>query len=115
MGKIEKEWFDANIKGVWFHPEGYPETVKQMIIAKDEETGVQVSMSIWEPGTQDTRVLKHDNCEICFMVEGEQVCNGQVISPGMVTIRPPFMPHGPFGSPNGCKVFEVFFPDPNKK
>ena len=44
-------------------------------------------------------------------ISGDQI----EISPGMVTIRPPFMPHGPFGSPNGCKVFEVFFPDPNKK
>ncbi len=109
MAKQELEWFDPMTNGKWFHPEGYPEGVMQMIIAKCPDTGVQTSMSIWPAGTKDTRVLSHDTWEECYMIEGSQVCNGRVISAGMVTVRPPNMPHGPFESPNGCRTFEVYY------
>ena len=107
MAKQELEFFDPTIKGTWVHPEGYPEGVHNLIIAQDPESGATTSFSIWDPGTEDDRVLSHDLWEEIYIIEGDQYVGDQVYTAGMVAVRPPFMKHGPFGSKNGCRIFCV--------
>lgn len=107
MPKQELEFFDPTGLS-WQRPEGYPEGAEQLIITEDEE-GSFTRLMRFAPGFEGTSTLVHDCWEEVYIIEGELLANGERYTKGMVAVRPPGMPHGPFSSPNGALMFEVHY------
>lgn len=93
----------------WETPPGYPDSMKQMIITDDKETGVFTRFLKFEPGAMGNGTLTHECWEEVYIIEGTLTCGDEVYEAGSVAIRPPGMPHGPFGAPNGGLTFEVHY------
>lgn len=85
----------------------------QRIISKDEKTGDFVRVSEFAPGVDSTEegVQVHDYWEEIYIIEGSVIdlTLNKEFTAGMVSSRPPGMKHGPWKSPNGCKMFEVVY------
>lgn len=85
--------------------------LSQRIIAQIPGTDVATRILQFEPGTDTSPngVQVHDFWEELYIIEGSIIdleLNEEFTS-GMVAVRPPGMKHGPWKSPNGCKIFEV--------
>lgn len=83
----------------------------ERIIAPDPETNVATRILQFEPGTDTSPngVQLHDFWEELYIIEGSIIDLelNEEFTQGMVACRPPGMKHGPWKSPNGCKIFEV--------
>lgn len=83
----------------------------ERIIAKDPNSDAYTRILEFEPGTDTTPngPQVHDFWEELYIIEGSiiDVSLNQEFSAGDVACRPPGMVHGPWKSPNGCKIFEV--------
>lgn len=88
-----------------------PEGLSQRVIAADPNTGVATRILEFEPGvnTSPNGIQIHDFWEELYIIEGSIIDLelNEEFSAGMVACRPPGMKHGPWKSPNGCKIFEV--------
>ncbi|HWO98714.1 MAG TPA: cupin domain-containing protein [Bacillus sp. (in: firmicutes)] len=97
--KFEVEHFE-NVKGL-----------SQRVIAEDPESGVATRILQFEPNTDTSPngVQIHDFWEELIIIEGSiiDLQLNEEFTAGMVATRPPGMKHGPWKSPNGCKIFEV--------
>ena len=112
MPKEMHEFFDPRkTPGYeWVTPDSYKGGgVQEMIVTKDEKTGVFTRFLKFEPGSSGQGTLTHDCWEEVYIIEGPLVADGQVYEAGTVAIRPPGMPHGPFSAPNGALTFEVHY------
>jgi anti-sigma factor ChrR (cupin superfamily) len=113
MPKKMHEFFDPRkVDGYeWTAPSGYPSGcgVAEMIITKDDQTGVFTRFLKFEPGAEGKGTLEHACWEEVYIIEGILECNGERYEPGAVAIRPPGMPHGPFKAPDGALTFEVHY------
>lgn len=109
MPKKELEFFDPAVGGKWFRPEGYPEGAEQLTITEDSSTGEFTRFLRFAPGTQATARLEHTCWEEVYIIDGELICEGKSYTKGMVAVRPPHMPHGPFSSEIGALMFEVHY------
>ncbi len=109
MPKQELEFIDPTKQREWFHPVGYPEGVKQLTVTECPETKVFTRFLHFDPGTKTIGTLTHECWEEVYIVEGDLRADGQTYTKGMVAIRPPRMPHGPFETVNGCTTFEVHY------
>lgn len=85
----------------------------QRIISKDEKTGDFVRVSEFAPGVDSSEegVQVHDYWEEIYIIEGSVIdlTLNKEFTAGMVASRPPGMEHGPWKSPDGCKMFEVIY------
>lgn len=85
----------------------------QRIISKNEKTGDFVRISEFAPGVDSSEegVQIHDYWEKLYIIEGSviDIELDKEFTAGMVASRPPGMKHGPWKSPNGCKMFEVVY------
>lgn len=85
--------------------------LSERIIAQVPGTGVATRILEFEPGTDTSEngVQIHDFWEELYIIEGSIVdlVLNEEFTAGMVACRPPGMKHGPWKSPNGCKIFEV--------
>ena len=92
-------------------PVAGPVEMVERVISKDETTGDLVRVLEWPPGTDTTPygVQEHDYWEEVYIIEGSMIdlTLNQEFTAGMVASRPPGMKHGPWKSPDGCKMFEV--------
>ncbi len=83
----------------------------QRIIAQIPGTEVATRILELGPGadTSPDGVQIHDFWEELYIIEGSLIDLrlNEEFSAGMVACRPPGMEHGPWKSPNGCKIFEV--------
>lgn len=61
----------------------------------------------FEPGAGNDAVVTHDFWEEIYIVSGACEVGGITYRAGMVAVRPPGTPHGPFRSVGGCLNFEV--------
>ena len=113
MPKLELEFFDPQKEREWFRPDGYPEGVEQLTITEDKESGVFTRFLRFAPGTPATSRLSHECWEEVYIIKGELICDGNRYTAGMVAVRPPHMPHGPFSSEKGAMMFEVHYDSPN--
>lgn len=81
------------------------------VISEDEVTGVATRILEFEPGTDTSPngIQIHDFWEELIIIEGSIIDLelNEEFTAGMVACRPPGMKHGPWESPNGCKIFEV--------
>lgn len=112
MSRPEVEFIHFNE----YNPEPIPNSTPgrtQRIISKDAKTGDLVRVSEFAPGTDSTQegVQSHDYWEEVYIIEGSVIdlTLDEEFSAGMVASRPPGMKHGPWKSPNGCKMFEVVY------
>lgn len=92
----------------------------QRVIAQVPGTDVATRILQMEPGTNTTPdgVQVHDFWEELYIIEGSLIDLrlNQEFTAGMVACRPPGMEHGPWLSPNGCRIFEVrYYADQNKE
>ncbi|RNB88476.1 cupin [Brevibacillus nitrificans] len=85
--------------------------LSERIIAQDPEKNVATRILQFEPGTDTSPngIQIHDFWEELYIIEGSIIDLelNEEFTHGMVACRPPGMKHGPWKSPNGCKIFEV--------
>lgn len=112
MLRSEVEFTDFNE----FTQEPIPDSTSgrtQRIISKDLDTEDFVRVSEFAPGTDSSQegVQSHDYWEEVYIIEGSVIdlTLGKEFSASMVASRPPGMKHGPWKSPDGCKMFEVAY------
>jgi ChrR Cupin-like domain len=116
MIKEHLEFFTLDLSTGWERPEGYPEGVDQKIIdgSLDEtnKKGSRTRILRFAPGAATTLPFEHDYWEEVFLFTGDLEVNGDPYQPYTYACRPPFTPHGPFASKEGCMLLEThFYPD----
>jgi quercetin dioxygenase-like cupin family protein len=88
-----------------------PEGLSERVIARVPGSNVATRILHMAPGTDTSPngVQIHDFWEELIILEGSYIDLGlnQEFHAGSIACRPPGMKHGPFKSPNGCKVYEV--------
>ena len=104
--KQEREFFDPTSLP-WRPAAGYPAGVWEQVLAGGEDEGVTTRFLRFEAGAGNDAVVTHDFWEEIYIVSGACEVGGTVYRAGMVAVRPPGMPHGPFRSSGGCVNFEV--------
>jgi len=109
MAKPELEFTDY--KSFEATPFSQVKGLTERVIAKDPETKVATRILQFEPGTDTSPngVQIHDFWEELYIIEGSIIDLelNEEFKQGAVACRPPGMKHGPWKSPNGCKIFEV--------
>ena len=74
-------------------------------------TGARTRFVRFAPGTQTTDTLVHTYWEEVYLLSGDMFALGAppdaVSAAPLYSLRPPGTPHGPFGTREGCLVFEV--------
>ena len=110
MAKPEHEFF--NVSSVaWTPVPGDAAGLTERILAADPDAAVATRILRFDPGTDTTPngVQVHDFWEEVFIFEGsfEDLTLGKTFSKGCYACRPPGMPHGPWRSEDGCRMFEV--------
>lgn len=119
-GKPHLEFMPLDMETGWETPPGYPQGMKQKILASDiDETAKTGSRSRFlriEPGCYSTKPFVHDHWEEVFLVEGdlfvgndERGEGGEQFFAPTYACRPPGVFHGPFKSEKGCVMFEIHY------
>lgn len=110
MSKPEREFFPVDTVELTQCAGNIP-TLRERILATDDERGVATRILAFEPGTDTTPngVQEHDFWEEVYIISGSftDLTLGQTFTAGMFACRPPGMPHGPWRSDEGCTTFEV--------
>ena len=83
----------------------------EAILARAGDTHVATRLLRFDPGTDTTPagVQVHDFWEEVWILEGSihDLSLNRTFVAGMYACRPPGMPHGPWRSPNGCRMLEI--------
>lgn len=119
-GKPHLEFMELDMDQGWETPPGYPEGIKQKILASDldetAKTGSRSRLLRFDPGAFSTQPFVHDHWEEVFLVRGDltvgnddQGNGGENFSPPTYACRPPGVHHGPFKSEQGCLLFELHY------
>jgi hypothetical protein len=106
----------------WETPEGYPEGIKQKILASDldeaNRRGSRTRLLRFAPGVFTTQPFVHDHWEEVYLVSGDLTvgCDargdgGENFAQATYACRPPGVFHGPFKSEGGCLLFEIHYYD----
>lgn len=126
MNKPHLEFHTLDMNEGWGTPAGYPEGIKQKILASDiDETmkmGSRSRLLRFDPGVFTTKPFVHDHWEEVYLISGdltvgndEQGNYGTPFPPNTYACRPPGAYHGPFKSEGGCMLFEMHYYDESKK
>ncbi len=123
VNKLHDEFHTLNMNEGWEVPAGYPEGIKQKILAGglDEagKKGSRTRLLKFDPGVFTTAPFVHDYWEEVFLVSGDLAVGndaegkgGESFSPFTYACRPPGAYHGPFRSDGGCLLLEMHYYDP---
>lgn len=124
-GKPHIEFLALNMDEGWQVPPGYPEGIKQKILAADideeKKTGSRSRLLRFDPGAFSTVPFVHDHWEEVFVVSGTLTVGsdsegngGEPFHAPTFACRPPGVHHGPFKSEGGCLLFELhYYYDPD--
>ncbi len=124
-GKPHIEFLALNMDEGWQVPPGYPEGIKQKILASDideeKKTGSRSRLLRFDPGAFSTVPFVHDHWEEVFVVSGTLTVGsdsngngGEPFHAPTFACRPPGVHHGPFKSEGGCLLFELhYYYDPD--
>jgi len=123
INKLHDEFHTLDMSAGWEVPPGYPEGIKQKILAGglDEEgrKGSRTRLLKFDPGVYTTAPFVHEYWEEVFLVSGDLTVGNDVngdggtsYAPFTYACRPPGAYHGPFKSQNGCLLLEVHYFDP---
>ena len=113
MGKPHLEFVKVEMDEGWAPPPGYPEGIKQKILASDfdeeKKTGSRTRLLRFDPGAYSTVPFNHDYYEEVFLVSGDLTVVNTPCEPYTYACRPPATPHGPFKSEKGCLLMELHY------
>ena len=122
--KEHQEFHVVNLDHGWETPPGYPEGIKQQILAGvlDEKNrrGYRTRHLRFEPGVYTTAPFVHDYWEEVYLLSGDLIVGndaqgngGKKFGPHTYACRPPGTLHGPFKSEGGCLLLEMHLYDGN--
>ena len=122
MNKPHLEFERLDMSSGWAPPEGYPEGVKQKILASDidekKKSGSRTRLLRFDPGTYTTEPFIHDHWEEVYLLSGDLTVGNDAEGKGgesflspTYACRPPGVFHGPFKSEEGCMLFEIHYYD----
>ena len=120
MNKPHIEFLALDMQSGWATPEGYPDGIKQKILASDlderRKTGSRTRLLRFEPGVFTTAPFVHDHWEEVYLVAGDLTVGndargqgGESFPAGTYACRPPGAVHGPFKSEAGCLLYEIHY------
>jgi hypothetical protein len=123
VNKEHLEFHPVDMEGGWEVPPGYPEGIKQKILAGalDEEgrRGTRTRLLRFDPGVFTTEPFLHTYWEEVYLLSGDLTVGndaegkgGEAFAPGTYACRPPAAAHGPFRSDGGCLLLEIHYFDP---
>jgi hypothetical protein len=123
--KEHKEFHTIDLSTGWETPPGYPEGIKQQILAgaidEKNKRGSRTRHLRFDPGVYTTAPFVHDYWEEVYLLSGDLTVgndkegNGGVsFTPGTYACRPPGAYHGPFKSEKGCMLLEIHYYDESK-
>ena len=119
-GKPHLEFTELDMQNGWETPPGYPEGIKQKVLASDLDeaarTGSRSRLLRFDPGAYSTIPFVHEHWEEVYLVEGEIIVGndergegGELFRPPTYACRPPGVYHGPFKSETGCLLFDLHY------
>jgi len=123
VNKQHDEFYAVDLDNGWETPAGYPEGIKQKILAGalDEEArrGTRTRLLRFDPGVFTTAPFVHEYWEEVYLVSGDLTVGndengegGEPFQPNTYACRPPGAVHGPFKSHSGCLLLEIHYYDP---
>ena len=126
MNKPHLEFHTLNLNEGWETPVGYPEGIKQKILASDidevRKMGSRTRLLRFDPGVFTTKPFVHDHWEEVYLMTGDLTVGnddqgnfGEAFQPNTYACRPPGAYHGPFKSRAGCMLLEIHYYDESKK
>jgi hypothetical protein len=118
--KLHQEFFKLDLDEGWQTPPGYPEGIKQKIIAgsldEPKRTGNRTRLLRFDPGVYTTAPFVHEYWEEVFLVSGDLIVGndpngngGERFEGYTYAVRPPGVYHGPFKSETGCLLLETHY------
>lgn len=124
--KEHKEFHTVDLTTGWETPPGYPEGIKQQILAgsldEKNKTGSRTRHLRFDPGVYTTAPFVHDYWEEVYLLSGDLTVGndangngGTSFTPGTYACRPPGAFHGPFKSEKGCMLLEIHYFDESRK
>jgi hypothetical protein len=125
MNKPHIEFLSLDMHSGWATPEGYPDGIKQKILASDlderQKTGSRTRLLRFEPGVFTTVPFVHDHWEEVYLLTGDLTVGNDAQGKGgegflspTYACRPPGVHHGPFKSEQGCMLFEIHYYDESR-
>ena len=126
MNKPHLEFEKLDMNSGWVTPDGYPDGIKQKILASDiderKKSGSRTRLLRFDPGTYTTAPFVHDHWEEVYLVSGDLIVGnddrgkgGELFLSPTYACRPPDVFHGPFKSERGCLLFEIHYYDESRK
>jgi hypothetical protein len=125
MNKPHLEFHTLDLNEGWETPEGYPEGIKQKILASDidesKKMGSRTRLLRFNPGVFTTKPFVHDHWEEVYLMSGDLTVGnddqgnfGASFNQNTYACRPPGAYHGPFKSEAGCMLLEIHYYDESK-
>tara|TARA_R110002167_G_scaffold179641_8_gene379368 strand:- start:97 stop:477 length:381 start_codon:yes stop_codon:yes gene_type:complete len=119
-GKPHLEFHTLDMASGWETPPGYPEGIKQKILAadldEDGKSGSRTRLLRFDPGVYTTEPFVHDHWEEVYLLHGDLTVGndaegrgGEAFSADTYACRPPGAYHGPFKSEGGCMLLELHY------
>lgn len=120
MAKPHIEFTGVNLASGWETPAGYPEGIKQKVLASDlneaAKTGSRTRLLRFAPGAFSSVPFVHEYWEEVYLLAGALKVGsdarghgGKTFEGATYACRPPGVPHGPFSAPGGCLIFEFHY------
>jgi len=120
QAKPHIEFTALDMESGWEVPAGYPDGIKQKILASDideeKKSGSRSRLLRFDPGAYSTEPFVHDHWEEVYLVSGDLTvgndANGEGGEPFRAptyACRPPGVYHGPFKSETGCLLYELHY------
>lgn len=126
QGKPHLEFMALDMDDGWEVPPGYPEGIKQKVLASDldeeKKTGSRSRLLRIDPGEFSTEPFVHDHWEEVYLLQGDLIVGndakgegGESFTGPTYACRPPGVYHGPFKSVGGCMLFELHYYQDSEK
>ncbi len=123
VNKEHKEFHTLDLDSGWEVPPGYPQGIKQKILAgaldEANKRGSRSRLLRFDPGVYTTKPFVHDYWEEVYLISGDLTVGndengqgGERFMPYTYACRPPGASHGPFRSDTGCLLIEIHYYDP---
>jgi hypothetical protein len=118
--KPHLEFHTLDMTSGWETPPGYPEGIKQKILAgaldEPNRSGNRTRLLRFDAGVFTTKPFVHEYFEEVYLMSGDltvgndaQGNGGEAFPPHTYACRPPGAYHGPFKSEAGCMLLEIHY------
>lgn len=125
ISKEHLEFVTPDMDAGWRTPPGYPEGIKQKILAGSLDdagkSGSRTRLLRFDPGVFTTEPFVHEHWEEVYVLSGDlwvgndaEGKGGRMCGPNTYACRPPGAYHGPFRSEGGCMLLEIHYYDDSR-